>query len=90
MFIYFVVTLNLILVNGVMIIFYILGNFLEACKLMCEHKPEFNQVFNGEINYTSPLLQNELIGMCAENVRNMIVTEIKKAGSYSIMCDEAR
>jgi len=35
------------------IIFHILGNYLEACKLMCEHNPEFKQVFNGEINYTS-------------------------------------
>jgi len=83
-------TLNLILVNGVIIIFYILRNFLEACKLISGHKPEFNQVFNVEINYISPLLQNELIGMCAENVHSIIVTEIKKAGSYSIMCDEAR
>ncbi|XP_008189315.1 zinc finger MYM-type protein 1-like [Acyrthosiphon pisum] len=30
------------------------GNYLEACKLICEHNPEFKQVFNGEINYTSP------------------------------------
>ncbi|CAI6377782.1 unnamed protein product [Macrosiphum euphorbiae] len=66
------------------------GNYLEACKLMCEHNPQFKQVFNGEINYTSPLLQNELIGICAENVRSMIVTEVKNAGSFSVMCDEAR
>lgn len=72
------------------IISYILGNYLEACKLMCEHKPEFKQVFNSKINYTSPLLQNELIRICAENVRSMIIMEIKKAGSFSIMCDEAR
>lgn len=72
------------------IIFYILRNYLEACKLMCEHKPEFKQVFNSEINYTSPLLQNELIGICAENVRSMIIMKIKKAGSFSIMCFEAR
>lgn len=76
--------------NEVIIIFHILGNYLEACKLMCEHNPEFKQVFNGEINYTSPLLQNELIGICAENIRSMIVTEVKKAGSFSVMCDKAR
>lgn len=73
--------------NEVIIIFHILGNYLEA---MCEHNSEFKQVFNGEINYTSPLLQNELIGICAENIRSMIVTEVKKAGSFSVMCDEAR
>lgn len=76
--------------NGVFIILLILGNYLEACKLMCEHKPEFKEVFNSEINYTSPLLQNEIIGICADNVRSMITMEIKKAGSFSIICDEAR
>lgn len=68
--------------NGVIIIFYILKNYLKACKLMCKHNSEFKQVFNGEINYTSPLLQNELIRICANNVCSMIVTEVKKADSF--------
>lgn len=45
--------------------------------------------YNCNNNYTSSLIQNELIRICAENVRSMIVIEVNKAASFSIMCDEA-
>lgn len=57
---------------------------------MGKYVPDFHQIFNREINYTSPLVQNELVEICAENVRSMIRAQVKKAGNFSIMCDEAR
>lgn len=47
-------------------------------------------IYKCKINYTSPLLQNEFIRISAENVRSKIIQEVKKAGSFSIMCDDAR
>jgi len=41
--------------------YYLRKLFRSVCKLMCEHNPEFKQIFNGEINYTSLLLRNALI-----------------------------
>lgn len=58
--------------------------------MMSKHVPNFHQIFNREINYASPLVQNELVEICAENVRSMIREEVKKAGNFSIMCDETR
>jgi len=60
------------------------------CKLFSNHNPEFKTLFNCSINYTSLLIQNELISLCANNVKSMIMSEVKDAGCFSIMCDEAR
>lgn len=58
--------------------------------MMSKYISDFHQIYNREINYTSPLVQNELVEICAENVHSMIRAEVKKAGNFSIMCDEAR
>lgn len=38
--------------------------------------------------YTSPQIQNEIINLCGQTVRDMILNDIKKATAYSILADE--
>eukprot|EP00102_Acyrthosiphon_pisum_P018828 XP_016656038.1 PREDICTED: uncharacterized protein LOC107882336 [Acyrthosiphon pisum] len=51
------------------------GNFKEACQLMSKYVPEFSVKFLKTTNYTSPLVQNSIIEMCAKNVRDQIISE---------------
>lgn len=60
------------------------------CKMMSNYIQEFNTMFSRKINYLSPLIQNQLIEICAENVGSMIIDEVEKNGYFSVMCDEAR
>lgn len=57
--------------------------------MLSKHIPEFSLKFQKETNYTSPSIQNDLIEICAKNVRDKIITEIGD-GVFGIMCDEAR
>lgn len=38
--------------------------------------------------YTSPKIQNELIALCGETIKDEIMNDVKKAKAYSIMADE--
>lgn len=38
--------------------------------------------------YTSPEIQNEIIALCGEVVKDMIIADAKKASAYSILADE--
>ncbi|KAL4108079.1 hypothetical protein QTP88_018334 [Uroleucon formosanum] len=53
-----------------------IGNFKEACQLMSKYIPEFSVKFLKTTNYTSPLVQNSIIEMCAKNVRDQIISEV--------------
>ncbi|KAL4126512.1 hypothetical protein QTP88_010734 [Uroleucon formosanum] len=67
------------------------GNFKELCELMSKYYPEFkNKYFNDVTNHSSWLIQNDLINICAENVKSTIIKEIQESGMFSISCDEAR
>lgn len=68
----------------------ILGNFKEACKLFAKYNPEFFIMHNKTTNFTSWYIQNDIAEICANNVRDIIVNEIKESNMYAIMCDEAR
>lgn len=59
------------------------------CRLMSKYVPGFAVKFNTETNYTSPLIQNQIIEICAINVRDQIISEIGN-GVFGVMCDEAR
>jgi len=50
--------------------------------------PEFSVKYLQTTNYTSPLVQNSIIEMCAKNVRDQIISEVGD-GVFGIMCDEA-
>jgi len=69
----------------------VLGNFKELCELMSKYYPEFkNKYFNDATNHSSWLIQNDLINICADNVKSTIIKEIQESGMFSISCDEAR
>jgi len=61
------------------------------CSLIAKYNPEFSKKFENNLtNHTSWLIQNELISLCASKVQRTIINEVKKAGIFSIQCDEAR
>lgn len=57
---------------------------------MSKYYPEFKIKYNDVTNHTSWLVQNDLINICAENVKNTIIKEVQESGMFSISCDEAR
>ncbi|KAL4091985.1 hypothetical protein QTP88_026579 [Uroleucon formosanum] len=64
------------------------GNFKEACVLFSKHIPKFSEIFNKDTNYTNHHIQDEIIDICANSVRDLIIEEVG-TGTFSIMCDEA-
>ena len=40
--------------------------------------------------YTSPLIQNEILGYMSDIVQARICADVKKAGTYSILADETK
>lgn len=42
------------------------------------------------VNYTSPKIQNEILALCSQTLKNIIISEIKDTGFFSIVCDDAR
>lgn len=57
---------------------------------MAKHNPDFAAKYCEKTNYSSHRIQDEIIAICSKHIRDNIVQEIKNAGSFSIMCDEAR
>ena len=69
------------------------GNFREILTLMAAHDPIVSQrFFNGPQNamYTSPEIQNTLLHIMGEMVREKLCAEVKEAGIYSILADETK
>ena len=44
----------------------------------------------GNVKYTSPMIQNELLGVMSDIIRKEISAEIQEAGFYSIKADESK
>ncbi|XDV26648.1 hypothetical protein PO909_030302, partial [Leuciscus waleckii] len=67
------------------------GNFLECLNLLKQFDP-FLKSYSAPSHstYLSPASQNEIIECCAEEVTANIVRELKEAGMFSVMADEAR
>ncbi|CAI6358861.1 unnamed protein product [Macrosiphum euphorbiae] len=66
------------------------GNFKETCNLLAKFYPEFAQKYKEKTNHTSHGIQNELISICANILRETIIKEVNDVGIFGIMCDEAR
>ncbi|KAL4153779.1 hypothetical protein QTP88_001612 [Uroleucon formosanum] len=66
------------------------GNFKELCKLLEKSNEEFGKKCNLKTNYTSHIIQDELINICADVVKEIIVKDIEDVEVFGIMCDEAR
>uniref|UniRef100_A0A8C6T8V9 Zinc finger MYM-type protein 1 n=1 Tax=Neogobius melanostomus TaxID=47308 RepID=A0A8C6T8V9_9GOBI len=67
------------------------GNFIEMMSLLKEFDP-FLQNYHppAHSTYLSASSQNEWIESCAASITSRIVQEMKDAGMYSLMADEAR
>ena len=69
------------------------GNFIEILTLVAAHDSIVQErLQNGPRNavYTSPEIQNALLHIMGEMVREKICTEVKDAGVYSILADETK
>ena len=68
-------------------------NFQELVNLMIKVGLEdlVDQLSNAPLNatYRSKTTQNELIGICTEQVRSSIIGEILAAGEFAVLADEA-
>jgi hypothetical protein len=62
-----------------------LGNFKESCKLLTKSNEEFGKKINHKTNYSSHIIQDELMNICAD-----VVKDIKADEVFGIMCVEAR
>ncbi|KOB68474.1 Uncharacterized protein OBRU01_18312 [Operophtera brumata] len=66
------------------------GNFMAISRLLSNYDATLKELFlkpKGEINYLSPTIQNEIISLLGTNVRNSIISEIKKAPFLTIILD---
>jgi hypothetical protein len=66
---------------------------MEILSLLAKHDKTINERLSfGPRNakYTSPQIQNDIIGIMATLVRNTIASAVHKAGYYSIMADETK
>jgi len=70
---------------------HICGVFLKTLKLIAKHDPEvrchLESNHQGGVKYISNVIQNELIGLISNQVKNVIVKEITKAVYYAISFD---
>ncbi|KAF0726097.1 zinc finger MYM-type protein 1-like, partial [Aphis craccivora] len=66
------------------------GNFKELCNVFIKCVPNFKGHYDVKINYTSWKVQEEIIQISADYAREKIINEIKSAGFFDIMVDEAR
>ena len=69
------------------------GNFMEILKLVAAHDPiVYHRLNDGPKNavYTSPEIQNTLLNVMGNIVRNEICLAVKNAGAYSILADETK
>ncbi|XP_065917551.1 zinc finger MYM-type protein 1-like [Dysidea avara] len=68
------------------------GNFLEMFELIAKHDPVVRKrmAITKSAKYTSPMIQNEILGCMGDIVQAKICADVKKAGMYSILADEAR
>jgi len=55
------------------------------CSFFNKYDSEFNRMFSNSISYSSPKIQNEIIALCSQNVKDTILSEIKETGFFSIM-----
>ncbi len=68
------------------------GNFLESLHFRCKDLPWLKQKLQnqleGHIQWTSPGVQNKLIGIVSDMVLKNITSEVRKSGPYRIIVHE--
>ena len=66
-------------------------NFMAFLKFRAEADPDLQQHLKScprNAKYTSHHIQNELINLCGNQIRNKIIASIKSAGVFSVLADE--
>ena len=69
------------------------GNIMMILKMVANHDvvvKRYLETSPGNAKYTSPTIQNELLGVMSDIIRKEISAEIQEAGFYSIMADESK
>ena len=69
------------------------GNFLEILELVADHdRVVKDKLKNGPRNaiYTSPNIQNSLINILGDMVRNVICNGVREPGFFSLLADETK
>jgi hypothetical protein len=64
-----------------------LGNFKELCKLLAKSDEEFEKKINLKTNFSSHIIQDELINKCTDAVKEIMVKDIEDVEVFGIMCD---
>ena len=70
------------------------GNFLETVKLLAKYSPVFSRHLSDiriskkmTTIYLSPTIQNELVLLLSNKVKNIILQDVREAKYFAIMCD---
>lgn len=68
------------------------GNFLELVHLRCKDIPWLKDKLNNQLQkhaqWTSPVIQNELLQIITDLIRARITNDVRVSGWYSIILDE--
>jgi hypothetical protein len=68
------------------------GNYKELIDLLERHDQRFAYAIKnrpGNATCTSPEIQNELLKLCADQVIEKIVAEVKQSKHFSLIADES-
>ena len=69
------------------------GNFLELCSLIADANPAFGERIKAKplnATYLGAEIQNKLLNVTAEIIREQIVEEVNSAGLATIIVDESK
>lgn len=64
--------------------------FLRSLSFTRKCDQKFAKKFNRTTNYSSWSIQNQILSICAQMVRDKIILEVQTNGFFALMCDEAR
>jgi hypothetical protein len=67
------------------------GNFIELVYFLSKYQPQLKEWLDkhpGNVSYLSSEIQNEIIHIAAEKIRNQISEDVRQSGYFSLICDE--
>ncbi len=68
------------------------GNFLELLMFQAKNNPLISRFFANKeknVTYTSPGIQNDLLNVIGENIRDSTINQIKDARMFALILDES-
>ena len=67
------------------------GNFIELLHFLSKYEPKLKQWMDkhpGNVSYLSSEIQNEMLHIAAEQIRQQIAVDVCKSRYFSLVCDE--